>query len=277
MTLLKFVSKLINKYGVEDTKPINPKPNLVSTTTTTIINRKRISKIVDSSYPCLSHLKSNSGSDSDDNYALNKLPMIRSSNPSAESFCNTCIEDKAKKVGINYCKCCGKQLLRAKARSSYAKARASKKGRYTNRIEHHSEEELLAEAKIAYYKRRKRCSYLNENSLKKDKLKKRIGKLSTSISKKKSKPQFVTCSQEQPCCLINGKPLKGAGVMNADFFSFNTYSNKDLIKDEYKRYEQEQQYNQKVHLKKSKAMSNIKQHGYLAYFSSKIIFFFFEF
>ena len=76
--------------------------------------------------------------------------------------------------------------------------------------EHDMEEELLTEAKFAYYKKNRRFTRPKKSSLSSLLIQEKTyhSKTNKSITYEfNSRRQYVSNSQQQPCCLIDGKPM----------------------------------------------------------------------
>lgn len=109
MSLLKAIGKFLSKYQEVESMQIAKKPtNLIATTT--IINKKKISRVIQS-YSGLGHpiIKIHKNSHRRKNAKL--LPIAESSAiTTSESVCFNCTEKK-KRVR-KFCKCCGDEISR---------------------------------------------------------------------------------------------------------------------------------------------------------------------
>jgi hypothetical protein len=230
--------------------------NLVSTTTTTIINKKKVSQIVKSSY-----VKNNT------KRHPHSYRLYRIASPIAESSClysqasnqrRLELKIKAKRSPIVHFH---KDTLNNKAGNGFMKAQT--------RLSHCKKREKYN------YSSYMQCEIIKNNltcgnKFKIKKKKRRIGDLKAS---EKRNIDFIKSNQAPPCCLVNGKPLnfKKSSTSFFELKSMREHRNEKKIKQRFER----------VHLKKSNAMSDIKRIDYFTsnffqnYFckKTKILFF----
>lgn len=237
----------LKEIAIENTKPIHSKncgqvlnenrrsSNLVSTTTTTIINRKRVSKVVKSSYV---KNKTNGYQPSFRYYRI-ATPIAESSSlysqPSDQRNLKIKIENNKRHPLVHF----HRDVLDRNSNNFLINVpkMCNNRDDYSTCLQY----EII-----------KKNSSIYANKFKIKKRKRRIDDLRT---REKSPYEFVKTNQAPPCCVINGKPLK-LKKTSASFFELQSaHKNRKVQKIE------------KIHLKKSKAMSDIKR---IEYFTSNI-------
>jgi len=211
--------------------------NLVSTTTTTIINKKKVSQIVKSSY-----VKNNT----------KRLPhsyrFYRIASPIAESSSlysqpsnqkQLGLKIKAKRPPIVHFH---KDIFNTQSGNGFMKAHT--------RLGHCKKRDNYS------YSAYMQCEVIKNsltcgNKFRIKKKKRRIGDLKAG---EKRNIDFIKSNQAPPCCLVNGKPLnfKKSSTSFFELKSMREHRNEQKIKQRFER----------VHLKKSNAMSDIKRIDY---------------
>ena len=232
--------------------------NLVSTTTTTIINQQKVSQIVKSSY-----VNQNGRHVYPESHQIRiASPIAESSSLYSESF--GVAPYSHKKVDAQRprtcCKCCGR-LTCIKLKKNKNSAPLIHFNNFTTPVN------------VGFCKKRNKyySAYLHYEIFDKDHIVQQFGARKQKKAKQigqlrheqrqghhqKYTRESLRSSLAPPCCLMNGKPLRlsraTAHGLDASMFTFK--SSRLHVQQKLER----------VHLKKSKAMSNIKPN---AYFSS---------
>lgn len=108
MSIIKFIGKLLlSKYqDDQDLEKISAKPKSNMIATTTIINQKKISRVIHS-YSALDHPLIRIHKNTSKRPKARFIPIAESSAISTKTMCNSCLTKKKSK---KYCKCCGKTV-----------------------------------------------------------------------------------------------------------------------------------------------------------------------
>jgi hypothetical protein len=174
---------------------------------------------------------------------------IEMNNHKRSSMCHSCIQTKVtKRCMNNFCKCCGKSI-----QSEIDRKRNQKKVIVATESHQmhseHSEEELLAEAKIAYFKRRKRMTYSSNNK----------------TIKLEALKSYADSNHATSCCLMNGKALKIRSNLKPKAKKFKTSSSiyfSSVVSSSAHSSKQVKSELSRIKLKKSKAILNINKLKY---------------
>lgn len=107
MSITKFIGKLLSKYqDDQNLEKISAKPKSNMIATTTIINQKKISRVIHS-YTGLNHSLIRIHRNTYKRPKAKFLPIAESSAISSQTLCKSCLTKKSLK---KYCKCCGKTV-----------------------------------------------------------------------------------------------------------------------------------------------------------------------
>jgi hypothetical protein len=253
MIIIKYLKKLLQKRIAKKMNKINNKVfntdsgsnNKLVSTTTTIINRKKISKIVksdiQSQYSLFESKSSAMSKITKINHKRKLEPIVESNCNSSyskitkrivnnSSLCTSCLlsKIKSKKNITSDCKCCGKRILKKDKLEKYKMKNVNKNKRhnllqdkFNTNIEEKKEnvlstdynEFILKQKRMLQLTKKLKTNGTNNSKFYNKYTIEKLNGTKNNIKRKsiksicKTKMQYVSNNQAQPCCLINGKPL----------------------------------------------------------------------
>lgn len=275
MTLNRFLKKLLsikhsNKFSRGENKKFTDlkSTNQLVSTTTTIINRKKVSKIVKSQVESQFSLFKSKSSAMSKITQINHTIKLRPEKSNrhvdlqkmlkSDSLCKKCLHSKIIRknyLKYNNCKCCGR-IIREKIinKNMNMKAQNSRnlsRKKSNNHCKNDRIEKLLITARVNHSNiLRKKNLIVYDNSVF------MRGNYQNSLCR-----QYISNSEEQPCCLINGKPLRIRNSIslniNNNYDSFTNFNKKKLQSHKEKTTSKIIYPERHIELKKFKGMVNI--------------------